>query len=391
MNQVKITNIFNRLHKSIKPVVVLRGGARSSKSYSIAQYLIYRITNDKVKILISRKTMPALRITAYKLIIDLLQEYDYYRFCDHNKTNNLLMYPPTGSFIYFGSLDDPEKLKSTEWNIIWLEEATEYTHDDFMILKMRLSAPSTKTNQIILSFNPISSLHWIKSKVVAHEDAEEIVSTYKDNPFLPKEYIDLLEQIRLQDANYWRVYGLGEWGSLDHLIYNNYSLVDDFPAPEQTIYGCDFGFNAPTVVVKVGLSNDFISIQELLYNTKMTNAELGEWLVKNIGFGSLIYCDSAEPARIEELRRIGLNSRPANKEKNSVKDGIDFVKRQKLRITKDSVNTIKEIQSYTYKQDNMGNIMDEPVKLGDHAMDAMRYAIYTHLGHKINYEIITGD
>jgi len=242
-----------------------------------------------------------------------------------------------------------------------------------------------------LSFNPISSLHWIKTKVVAHEDAEEIVSTYRDNPFLPKEYIDLLEQVKTQDANYWRVYGLGEWGSLDHIIYNNYILIDSIGTPEQTIYGVDFGFNAPTSCIKVGLSSDFIEIQELLYNTKMTNAELGEWLTKNIGYGPLIYCDSAEPARIEELRRLGLNTRPANKEKNSVKDGIDFCKRQRLRITKDSVNTIKEIQSYTYKQDNLGNVLDEPVKLGDHAMDAMRYAIYTHLGHKINYNIITGD
>lgn len=388
MRKVSVTNIFDRNYNATKTIVVNRGGARSSKSHSIAQLIVQKLTAEyNKKILVTRKTMPSLKMTAYKLIIDLLKDYGYYQYCEHNRTDHILVYSPTNTFILFCGLDDPEKIKSTGWHYIWVEEATDFRYDDYMILKLRLSEPNDLMNHMYLSFNPIGSMHWVKKKVIDVEtDLEEIVSTYLDNPFLPQQYIDLLLATKEQDKNYWKIYGEGQWGSLDHIIYNNWKEVDKYPTPERTIYGCDFGYTSPTAIVEIGIREEGMYLKELLYRSGLTNSDLIEWCKKELPEGALVYCDSAEPARIQEMKRAGLSARKSDK---SVKDGIDFVRRQKLHILSDSTNIIKEIQSYTYKTDSNTNVLEEPVKFNDHFMDAIRYAMYTHLGKKINYTLIT--
>lgn len=387
MRNIPVTTVYAKLAATKAPVVVCRGGARSTKSYSVAQLIIYRFVGQlKIAILVTRKTMPALKITAYKLIVDLLKDYGYYKYCDHNRTDNIIYYRPTGSYIYFASMDDPEKIKSTEWNICWIEEATEYKYEDYIVLKTRLSAPTTSYNQLIMTLNPTSSMHWIKTQVVEKEaNICEITSNYKDNPFLSAEYIDIIESLKHQDENYWRVYGEGEWGSLDHIIYNNYKIVDDIPVAGETIYGCDFGVANPTAVVECGITTSGIYVSELLYQTNMTNSDLIDWIKDTIPPTAVIYCDTAEPNRIIELRRANIQARKSDK---SIKDGIDFCRRQQLKINKRSINLLKEIQAYTYKQDRNGNVIDEPVKYNDHLCDALRYAVYTHLGKKRNFAVV---
>ena len=389
MRSVIVTPIFHKNYISTKTIIVNRGGARSSKSYSIQQLIVQKLTTEyNKKILVTRKTLPSLRVTAYKEICDLLKDYGYYQYCDHNKTGFTLTYLPTNSFIYFCSIDDPEKIKSTGWNYIWMEEATDFRYDDYSILKLRLSEPNDLQNHLYLSFNPIGAMHWVKTKVIDVEtDIDEIVSTYKDNPTLPQQYVDLLEETQHQDINKWKIYGLGQWGSLDNIIYSNWKEVDKYPTPERTIYGCDFGFNSPTALVEIGVREEGLYLKELLYRSGLTNSDLIEWCKKELPPNALVYCDSAEPARIQEMRQAGISARKSDK---SVKDGIDFVRRQKLHITSDSVNIVKEIQSYTYKQDKNEQVLEEPVKFNDHTMDAIRYAVYTHMGKRPEYTIITG-
>lgn len=388
MRQIAVTNIFKKTYNSNKTIVVNRGGARSSKSYSIAQLLVMKLTKEYNRsILVTRKTMPALKITAYKLIIDLLKEYGYYQYCDHNKTDNILIYRPTNTFILFSSLDDVERIKSTEWNYIWMEEASEFKYNDYMILKLRLSAPTDIMNHIYLSFNPISAFHWIKTKVIEVEtEVEEIISTYLDNPFLSQSYIDMLLEIKDQDKNYWSIYGLGEWGILENIIYSNYSTINKLPIEfDQIVYGLDFGFNHSTVLIQVGEQDNELYLSELLYQNKLTNNDVIDKLNLLISNkNDYIYADSAEPARIEEIRRAGFNIRASDK---SVKDGIDFCKRKHLYINKNSVNLIKEIGGYKYKEDKDGNALEEPLKFNDDACDAFRYPIYTHWGKRIDYKI----
>ena len=167
--RVKVTRVFDRNYRSTAQFPVNVGGARSTKSYSIAQLLVQRlITRRDRKILVSRKTFPALRITAYKLVVDLLSAYGYLPRLHHDKVAHLITCPWTGAFMAFMAIDDPEKIKSTEWNDIWMEEASEFDWNDFLILQTRMSAPCApgEPNQIFLSLNPTDEDGWINQQLI---------------------------------------------------------------------------------------------------------------------------------------------------------------------------------------------------------------------------------
>ena len=356
-----------------KRINTIYGGAGSGKSFSIAQLFIRRLyEEDNIRMLVLRKTLPALRITAYQLIRDLLREYDLpftlnkSEMLIRNGTNEIL----------FKSLDDPEKIKSYEGNYLWIEEATEISYEDFTQLNLRLRRKNTEhINQMYLTFNPISRFHWINMQLIESisEDIAIHHSTYKDNPFLSKEYITELEG--LTDENYYKIYTLGEFGELKNIIYSNY-IVEDFSLMgfKEKIYGVDFGYNNPNAVIEAGIKDNEYYLSERLYETHMTNQDLIVKLKEIIKpRNSTIIADSAEPARIDEIKRAGFDIHPASK---SVKDGIDHIKSQKLHINKNSINLISELRGYKYKEDKDGNILEDQVKFRDHLTDAMRYAIY---------------
>ncbi|MCD6476579.1 MAG: PBSX family phage terminase large subunit [Candidatus Aenigmarchaeota archaeon] len=371
---IKATKLFEWLSKQKSRIVILLGGAGSSKSYSIAQYLILKAySENNRRFLITRKTLPSLRLTCLKLILQLLEEYQLPYEINRSE---LIITTPTNSELIFKSIDQPEKIKSSEFNYIWIEEATEITLEDFRQLNLRLRRQPKGINQMFLSFNPIDENHWLKTELI--DKLENVVyhkSNYKDNPFLSEEYIKQLEDLINQDKNYYRIYTLGEWGVLENIIYQNWETVDSFPeSVDEIIYGLDFGYNNETALVKIGIKDDEFFLKEEIYETKLTNEDLIRRL-ESLKIKETIYADSAEPARIEEIYRAGFDILPSEK---SVKDGIDFIKRKKLYITKDSINLIKEIRGYSYKKDKNGNVLEEPVKFRDHLMDAMRYAIYTH-------------
>jgi len=368
---------FLFLENTEKRINVLWGGAGSGKSYAIAQFLILRKLykeSDK-RILVVRKTLPALRITAYQLVLDHLEQYHLpFRL---NRTE--MTVSVNSNKMLFKSLDDPEKIKSYEGNYLWIEEATEITHRDFMQLNLRLRRHTDGINQMFLSFNPIDEFHWLKTELLDKRqgDMADHWSTHRDNPFLDPRYIEELERLKEEDENYYRIYTLGKWGVLKNIIYSNYEIIDKFPESfDEVIYGLDFGFNNPTALIEIGMKDVEYYEKELLYKTGLTNDDLiGE--LENLveDRTSEIYADSAEPARIEEIERAGFNIHPSDKD---VKAGIDFVKRHKTYIHRDSVNLISEKKSYKYKEDRNGNVLEEPVKFRNHAMDAERYALYTH-------------
>ena len=390
MRDVQVTNIFNKNYEADTSVIINRGGARSSKSYSIAQYLSYKLTNEpNCKILISRKTMPALKITAYKLFIDLLKDYDYYRFCEHNTTDNILTYRPTNGFVLFSSIDNPEKIKSTEWNYIWMEEGNEFTFNDYMVLKLRLSAATESINQLIISLNPVDAFTWIKTEVVDKDtDCTEIISNYKDNPFLSQQYVDML--LSTKDPYYRKVYIDGEWGVLENLIFTDWREIDILPPAEKTIYGCDFGYTDPTAIVECRFTDTGVYVQELLYRSNMTNSDLIKWIKHNLNTNVLMYADSAEPQRITELRRADINVREAKKGPDSVRKSIDTIRAQQLFVSADSVNLIKELRSHKWQEDKSGNPKSKPAEGFDHLIAAMRYGVHSYLSTVARYtNIIT--
>lgn len=369
--QVGYTNVFARNRDSKARTLVNVGGSGSSKSHSIAQLLVEKFRTESNKtIIISRKTMPALRRSAYALIIDLLKDYGMYDYVAHNKTDNVLTYQ--NNAIWFFGIDEPSKAKSLSGgaSYIWLEEADEFSFDDYLSFSLQLRRQTeTEKNQIFLTFNPIDGSGWIPTKLVGQEDVEIIHSTVDDNPFANPDYVVALKKLVDEDENYYRVYVLGEWGRLENLIFPNYVLVDYLPEKfDAWCYGLDFGFVHPTALVKIVMSDKKLYWHECLCQSGLTNSDLIERLTHFERAD--IYADSAEPQRILEIQRAGFIAHPANKD---VRMGIDTCRRQTIHITKESINIIKQIRGYQRQKDKNGNVLENPIKAKDDTMDAGRY------------------
>lgn len=374
MREIGVTPIYHKTRECKAKTIVNVGGAGSSKSYSIAQLLIEKMAVEKnKKIGICRKTFPALRMTALDLVMGLLKDYGTYDPNKHNKSNNT--YTHKTNQIQFFSLDEVEKIKSANFSYIWMEEANEFSYEDYTILKLRLRHPTSggEINQIFLSLNPSDANGWIPTKLINEPDVEVIHSTFADNPFLDKGYIKTITDLIYQDENFYKIYALGEWGLLQRRIYTNYKIVPALPDMSESMwgYGLDFGLVNPSALLKGYLLNGQWYLEERLYKSGLTNKDIIEFL-SHEEKGD-IYADPSAKQMIEEICRAGFNCYEAHKD---VKDGIDLCQRQTLIIPESSVNLIKEIQAYQWKEDKDGNVISEPVKFNDHLVDDMRYLIF---------------
>lgn len=369
--------IYEFLKSTNYKIYVIYGGAGSGKSYTVTQFLIARrlLRYKNKRLLVTRKYNPSLKQTAYSLMLEWLQKF---KVKYEEKKSEQLINLPNGSEILFRGMDDAEKIKSSEFNYIWMEEATEFTMQDFLQLRLRLRrANAGQRNQMFLTFNPVSS--WVTDYFLKQEqeDVGILQTTYKDNiRFLDDDYVKALEDLANQDLSFYQIYALGQVAELKNKVYNNYVVVKDLPSSyDEIIYGVDFGYNNPSVILEIGIKDDDVYIIKELYKTHLTNSELIEEMKTFVHANSDVYADAAEPDRIKEIEQAGFNIYPAKKE---VKNGIDFLKRKKIYIHENCTNTIEEIKNYKYKEDRQGNVLEEPVKFNDHAMDAMRYAVYTH-------------
>lgn len=388
---IKVNNVFAPVYYPYlenynKRYLVMIGGGGSGKSYFAGQKIIYRMLKEKNhKILVTRKVDRTLRHSTFDLLKDVVNMFRCDQYFNYNKTEMGITCNLTNSQIIHKGLDDVEKIKSIQGlTSIWIEEATEITKQDFMQLDIRLRGEMPYYKQIILSFNPIDITHWLYDYFFANpsdrikSNTSVIHTTYKDNPYLDQEYKEVLEGLIEQDVNYYNIYALGNWGILTGLIYKTFIIIENYPNSfEETFYGLDFGYNNPTALIQINIKDNNLYIKELLYRTKLTNSDLIDAIKDmNIPKYANIYADSAEPQRIEELCRAGFNVMPAHK---SVKDGIDFVKRFKIYTNRENVNLNKENKAYSYKRNKNGETIDEPIKMNDHCLDAMRYGIFTHL------------
>jgi phage terminase large subunit len=396
---LQITNVFMRNMEATAKEIVNRGSSGSSKSHSIGQLMWYKMLTEKEKkILIVRKSLPFLRISTLVLMRSLADQFGITPEIKEEKVGLNMYYDK--SWMHFGSVDDPQKIKSTEWNYIWMEEATEFTYEDYQLVRLYNRAKSVDNlpNQMFLSFNPIDERHWIKKEVLDKvQDKKQVIeihSTYKDNPFLPKESVERIEALQEQDYNYYRVMGLGEWGKLENLIYSNWRSIHQNDLGEgEIVYGLDFGYNVESALIKCIIdkdNKDTIYEEQLIYKKKLTNSDLIAQMKKVIPREHWrtkpIYADPAEPDRIKEIYDAGFQRvKGANK---NILDGIDFVKRLKIYISENSSDIIKEKTAYCWKKDRMTEeIIDEPVDYNNHLMDAERYAIFSHLRGVRDYKV----
>lgn len=355
-----------------KRVIACKGGTRSGKTWGLLQ-LCYTLAMNKRNILVSvvGESVPFLKRGAMR-DFKTMQGNDW-REEWWNATDKVYTFPATKSSIEFFSADNIGKVHGSSRDYLFINECYFILYETFRQLAVR----TRKT--IFLDYNPRSRF-WVDEHLLDRESTELIHSTYRDNPFLSAEQIAEIESNR-SDANWWRVYGEGETGSVEGLIYTNWDIVDTMPSSRHEYIGIDFGFtNDPTAILRVVKSGGELYVDELCYRRGYDNTMIAR-LLKDEGCNAYsdIVADSAEPKSIREINAYGLSAKPVTKSPDSILNGIQVLQRYKLHVTKRSVGTINELRNYSWKQDVNGNYINKPVGIFDHAMDALRYVGLTYL------------
>ena len=360
-------------------IVCLQGGSRSGKTYSVLHCLCewcYTYQNSQFTITIIRRSFPSLRASVMRDFFNIIQEAGWYQEKHHNKTENT--YNLFGNLVQFISADQPDKFRGAKHHFVFLNECTELAKEVFVQISMRT------LYKIFIDFNPSEEYHWLYDTVIPRDDCDFFKSTYLDNPFLNKEVINEIERLKDTDENYWRIYGLGERGISKETIFQTH-VYDELPENANHIaYGLDFGFAAdPAALVRVSQRGDELYMEELIYSGGLTNQDLGEkFRTWDIGRHDEIIADSAEPKSITELSRMNFNVKPARKGADSIRNGIDIMRRHKLFIKSDSLNLQKEFRNYKWNTDRDGRILPQPRDAWNHGIDAVRYCCLNKLAHR---------
>ncbi len=381
---MKLNRVYKPFFESKNRYAILYGGAGSGKSHVTAQRILIRmITEHKHRILVVRKVARTLRASVFQMFRDLIADEELTHAFKINKSDMTIECLDSNSSLLFYGLDDVEKLKSIAGiTSIWVEEASEVSQNDLDQLNLRLRSDSRELYmQIMLSFNPISAHHWIKRKFfdVGVDDTYIQKTTYLDNRFLPEQYLKVFEDLKKTNHTFYKVYALGEWGTLKGLIHESYETIDKMPSCfEKEYIGLDFGYNHPFSIIHVMIDKTNIYVDEIFYNTEFENNKVIIWMNKYYPHfkSKKIYADSARPDLISEWHNAGYNISKANK---SVFAGINTVKKFNMFVTKTSTNIVRELGLYSWKEDKDGNSVDEPIKLNDDAMDALRYALTPYI------------
>ena len=367
--EIKATNIFARNYEALTNesirFVINQGGSRSSKTYSLCQLIIvYCLQNPNKVVSIVRKTFPALRATVMRDFFEIMRDLNIYEKTNHNMSENIYRFS-NGSLVEFFSVDDEQKIRGRKRDLGWCNEANELWFEDFQQLNMRTEG------KLIFDYNPSESTSWLYE--LPESESVLIKSTYKDNPFLPESIKRQIEDLKRTDEALYQIYALGEKAISKSNIYSTWQFVREKPLRfENYVYGLDFGYNHPTALVRVYWHEKDIYIEPVIYESYLTTTQLIE------RFGQLgisktddILADYARPEIIAELQTAGYNVSNANK---VVKKGIDNVKSFGV-FCQDDPRLKKEYDNYKWKK--VGDtITDEPVKLFDDAMDAVRYATH---------------
>jgi len=368
---VKLPATYYHVKECKSKIQVHQGGTRSGKTYSILTALIELChKNSGLVITICRKTFPALRATAMRDFFEILNNEDIYNPDLHNKSD--ATYQLWGNMVEFISIDQPQKVRGRKRDVLFINEANEINLEDWRQLLLRT------TGRVLLDYNPSDEFHWIYEEVIPREDAEFFRTTYKDNPFLPESVVMEIERFKTADENFWKVYGLGERGTSTATIFTHWKEINQIPNEYKLLTtGVDFGYtNDPTAIVRVYTDGHGFAVDEICYATRLTNSDIAKVLRDNeVNRSDVVICDSAEPKSIDEIHAHGFNTHGARKGKDSVKNGIQFLHSRPLLVTARSVNLIRELRNYKWKEDKNGKQLNEPVDSFNHAIDAMRYAI----------------
>ena len=364
------TTATQKIMQMTKHIRAVPGGTSASKTISILLYLIARAQSDKTPTLTSivAESFPHIRRGTMRDFLNILQEHNYFKDSRWDITNSIYTFE-TGSKIEFFSVDQPEKVRGARRDRLFINECNNVSFTAFEELEVR-----TK-EFIFLDWNPSNSFWYYELVKGQRPDVEELTLTYKDNEALSPEIVASIET-RKNRKDWWQVYGLGQLGKLEGLIYRHWQIVPEVPfGARLERYGIDFGYtNDPTAIIAIYYFNGGYIIDEIAYTKGLSNKQIAE-LILNEPRKALTIADSAEPKSIDEIRSFGVLIQPANKGKDSVKQGIQAIQEQPISVTKRSVNVIKESRNYMWETDKEGVVLNVPEHLWSHSMDAVRYAM----------------
>jgi phage terminase large subunit len=374
------TTAQNKISNLKKRVRIVQGGTSSSKTFSIIPLLIqYAIQTPNSEISIVAESIPHLRRGAIKDFIKIMNWVGNFKEDNWNKSNLIYNFS-NGSYIEFFSADMPDKLRGARRDILFINECNNVTFESYQQLSIR-----TK-KFIYLDYNPTNEF-WVHTELLSDKNSDFVILTYKDNEALDKAIVSEIERAKDKAltssywANWWNVYGLGQIGSLEGVIFNNWKQIDTIPNDAKLLgTGIDFGYtNDPTAIIEVYKWNNQRILNEICYQTQLSNAQISKYITNRLP----CYCDSAEPKSIAELRRLGLNATGVKKGADSINFGIQIMQEQDYLITKSSVNLINEFRKYSWDKDKRtGSQTNKPIDMFNHAMDAVRYHEMETIGIK---------
>ena len=400
--------------------LLIEGSAGSGKTlFACYKTIFYGLTYPDSSIYVYRKTLPSLKRTSWKEIRNILQKY---KIPYHENKSEGTIELGDNSKIYFGALDESSKVRSINADLIYIEQAEELTNSDFYVeLMLRLGRGEASKRpdgyaQMLLVVQPESEDHWIYKRYHEYTDATtayeeqkreallknepylsyyEVLSEiqerrktahfhYKENLKLPPYQRAYYDQLKYEDYELWLRYSAGQWGKLTDVIYPNYDTIVKRKDYDYYSFGIDFGYNNPSCFLLIGWYDSECYVIDEVYEAELLNNQLIEKCTEMLANHRLLpehlstgFGDAAEPDRIEEFRQAGY---PIDKSIKDVNAKINTTKQTKLHIHPACVNTLKEIKGYKYRKNREGKTLDEPVKLNDHAMDALAYCCYGNRG-----------
>jgi phage terminase large subunit len=383
---------------------VVKGSRASKKSKTTALWYIYHLMKyPEANLLVVRKTFRTLKDSCFTDLKWAVHRWGVDHLWNFTLSPLEATYIPTGQKIYFRGLDDPLKVTSIAvdkgclcW--MWIEEAYEImSESDFDMLdeSIRGSTPEDLFKQITITLNPWNEHHWIKKRFFDSYDPDTLALTtnYLCNEWLDKSDLAVFERMKVNNPRRYQVAGLGNWGIVEGLIYENwkeeaYTLITRKEAQEgrkgvirdnlKTVCGLDFGYtNDPTafVIALLDRDNSRLYIYDEFYEKGLSNKAIAE-RIKELGYRKeRITADSAEPKSIDELKTYGLNVKGAVKGKDSIVHGIQWIQDLEIIIHPRCVNFLTEISNYTWDTDRFGKKLNVPIDDFNHLMDALRYAV----------------
>ena len=382
--KIQTTKIFSKVNDAINngyTIISAQGSSRSSKTYNILIWLIvYVLQHPNTRLSIVRKTLPALKASVFVDFKEILFKMGIFDDRCLNKTDFTYTFY-NGSWVDFFSTDDEQKIRGRKRDILFCNEANELLFIEWQQLKMRT------TRFAILDYNPsFSEDHWLCS-LNKDQRTFHFIATYKDNPFLEQTIIEEIESLQRKNNSLWQIYGLGVQGVVEGLIFKDIEIIDEFPSwAKSQAAGMDFGFtNDPTTAIRCGIIDDNLYLDELFYRTQMLSKDITNEL-KGQNNDLDVMSESADPRLIQEIANSGINIYPVEKFQGSVMAGITKMLEYKIKVTRRSVNLIKEFKKYTYMQDKEGKWLNKPIDRYNHGIDATRYYI---LGKILGRVIVT--